>query len=240
VWRRVAEAVGLALVLTALPLAGAGGANALDAGNVSLPGHMLQDCGCAPYSSKPTFVAVAPDGTAWSTLVKVSKLVRTTAGGQVSYVDVPEGNSGVASPLGLVAGPDGAMWFSDLDNNRIGRATLAGALKLFELPNADSQPTGITTGPDANLWFTGFNDEALARLTPAGVFTEFPFGANAKPSSIATVGSKLVVVPGRLSEIDMMATDGTFTPQDLSGSPLFAAADPAGAWPGWRPRATTR
>jgi streptogramin lyase len=149
-------------------------------------------------SSRPTDLAVGPDGALWFGELFGNKIGRITVDGAITEYPLPTPNS---QPGGIIAGPDGNLWITENGTNRIGRMTPAGVITEFTIsttipvtadnPSGSSLPRFIRNGPDGNLWFTEFGANKVARITPAGVITEYPVPTTVTPSPAI----KLVGIP---------------------------------------------
>jgi streptogramin lyase len=114
---------------------------------------------------------------------------------------------------GMATGANSTTWFvTDFDG--IGRISQAGKVKLFSLPDNNSQPTAITLGPDGNMWFIEFEGSNVGKITPAGKVTEYNVGLNGFSNSfgIATGADGRIwfTDPGNsVPRIGAINTDGT-------------------------------
>src|SRR5712692_131955 len=139
---RVAQSVGLALLLAGAAVLAAAAPISATGGNVTeypLPPN-------AGYCACPIDIVTGPDGNLWFTenggAVGYGAIGRMTTSGSVTEFRLPTFNS---SPVGITGGPAGTqnLWFTEQNTNRIGEITIGGMLTQFTLPLAGSQPGGI-------------------------------------------------------------------------------------------------
>jgi len=216
---RAANIIGWAVLLAGMPAV-------LPAQSVSFTEYAVPT-----PSSRPSGIAVGPDGALWFTEYSGNKIGRITTTGAVTEFAIPTAN---AYPGAITAGPDGALWFTEYTGN-IGRITTAGAITEFAIPTANESAYGITAGPDGALWFTEYYPKAqIGRITTAGAITEFaspdtlspsPFGITAGPDGALW----FIEFSGKIGRI---TTAGAITEYAIPGPlvhPLGIAAGPDGA-----------
>ena len=126
-------------------------------------------------------VALAADGTAWTSLVEAGQLARVGPGGRVSRVSLDAEQS---RPMVLTPGPDDAIWFSRGDGH-IGRVDPAGAVSALPVPTRSGSPYGLCTGPDRTIWYTLLAADRIGAVTLGGEIEEYPLTAGTMPSLIA-------------------------------------------------------
>jgi virginiamycin B lyase len=127
-------------------------------------------------------VAVATDGTVWTTLVERGELACVDPGGQVGRVQLDAERS---RPMVVTPGHDGAVWFSRADGH-IGRVDADRSVTSKPVLTATGSPYGLCTGPDQALWYTLFMADRIGRIAASGEMEEFPLPAHSMPSHITS------------------------------------------------------
>jgi virginiamycin B lyase len=138
--------------------------------------HDVGSQGGTPYG-----IAIAADGTVWTTLQEADKLGRISADGQVTTFDVPTRNSGLGD---IAVDRSGTVWFLELRANKIGRFA-EGRFTEFAVPTPSAGLTALAAAPDGSVWFTELSAGKLGRLRNGRV-TELPLPrARSRPFGVA-------------------------------------------------------
>jgi virginiamycin B lyase len=159
----------LALLISVLPLADAHAED--DAINAAV---------FTQYSvqGSPKNIVLESDARIWFTMPDANKIGLLTGvavsanspeAASIQYFDTGAGTR----PYDLIFN-GGYLWFTMLGSNQIGRLTPAsGAIKTYNIPTANSEPTGITAGAGF-IWFVERKGDNLGRLNPAnGAIAEY-------------------------------------------------------------------
>jgi virginiamycin B lyase len=114
-----------------------------------------------PTGSKPSRIAIGPEGDLWVTMFDASSVDRITPEGQRTRFPLSPG----AGPNDIALGPDGAFWITEYGADKIARMTTSGVLTgEFPVPTAGAHPTGIAAGPDGAMWFTEIDTAKIGRI----------------------------------------------------------------------------
>ena len=95
-------------------------------------------------------VAVAAEGSVWTSLTGRGELAQVGPDGQVSRIRLDTGQS---RPMVLARGPDDAIWFSRGDG-QIGRTDPSGTVSSVPVLTPAGSPYGLCAGPGRTLWYT--------------------------------------------------------------------------------------
>jgi hypothetical protein len=116
-----------------------------------------------PAGSRPTGVAIGPEGAAWVAMFGRDAVDRIDVAGNRARFPLPAGTE----PEDIALGPDGAVWIAGWGSNAIVRMTTAGIVTAaYPIPAEVAEPTSIATGPDGAIWFTEAGVGKLGRLVP--------------------------------------------------------------------------
>lgn len=143
----------------------------------------------------PTVLAIAADGTVWSTaggggyanLAKVplnNRIVRLGRDGSLQEYQTPTAES---APTSIKQARDGSLWFTERVGNNIGRLDPAtGQITEYAVPTPQAGLTGIAIDSEDNVWFTEKKASKIGHFRPrTGQFREFPTPhPNAEPSTV--------------------------------------------------------
>jgi streptogramin lyase len=177
--------VVVALVASALFIAGCGGKSVLPTVNPAVPGSgingntnrvlaalTITEVPVPQPSSGPTGITTGPDGNIWFTEYYDNSIATyNISTGKIKRFHLSEVN---ARPAGIVTGPDGNLWFTESLADKIGRITTAGVITEFPLAVSGSDPIGIISGPVGKLWFTELDNNKIAAIsTQTGKIREF-------------------------------------------------------------------
>jgi streptogramin lyase len=116
-----------------------------------------------PAGSRPTGIAVGPEGDAWVAMWAAGAIDRITPTGTRTRFLLPPGSK----PYDLVFGPGGAFWIIEAGTGKIARMTTDGLVtNEYLVPSEETGQSGITVGPDGNIWFTDTEMSMIGRLVP--------------------------------------------------------------------------
>ncbi|OJU80565.1 MAG: hypothetical protein BGO11_07550 [Solirubrobacterales bacterium 70-9] len=116
-----------------------------------------------PVGSRPTGIAVGPEGNAWVAMWGAGAIDRLTPAGARTRFPLPAGSR----PNDIVLGPDGAFWITESGTGKIGRIDTAGTLTdEYPVPSGEIGQVGITVGPDAAIWYADPEAGLVGRLVP--------------------------------------------------------------------------
>jgi streptogramin lyase len=127
-----------------------------------------------PPGSRPSRIALGPEGDLWVAMFGASSVDRITLTGQRTRFPLSPG----AAPNDIALGPDGAFWITEYEGGKIARMTTSGELTgEFPVPTPGAHPTGIAAGPDGAMWFTEINTAQIGRISiDASTTTPAPVG----------------------------------------------------------------
>ena len=120
------------------------------------PGGEPSVCELGNPASRPSLLALGPDGAVW-----------VTRGGddRIDRIDGTRRSFAVGSgPYGIALGPDGGVWFTAIGADCVGRLSPDGEVGLTPVPGDNGMPAMITAGPDGAMWFTLNRRAALGRI----------------------------------------------------------------------------
>lgn len=130
--------------------------------------------------SKPIYVSVSADGTAWFTELEGSKIGRIR-NDQVEVAAIPTPN---ARPIAIKAGPDGSIWFTEEAGRKLGKINAQDlaqplATSLIEEISVDTAGTlaGLDILSDGTIWFQANGPDQLIRYKNKQ-FNTFPLGTS--------------------------------------------------------------
>jgi virginiamycin B lyase len=196
--RRVAAALGVAVVIATSTAASAGAA----AGTITqYP---------IPVETTPRGVTVGPDGKIWfvdsGNHVGGTFVGRMATSGAISSSDVVQLPS---SELGYTAtpGPDGNMWVEQgthIDKVPVG-VSLTSEITQFALSGGVGEYGSIIPGPDGRLWFD--LNKQVGTITTAGVLEAYESKSSSSVSGL-TVGADGKIWFGEATKIARMDTTG--------------------------------
>jgi len=124
------------------------------------PGGEPSVCELGNPASRPSLLALGPDGAVW-----------VTRGGddRIDRIDGTRRSFAVGSgPYGIALGPDGGVWFTAIGADCVGRLSPDGEVALTPVPGDNGMPAMITAGPDGAMWFTLNRRAALGRIDAGG------------------------------------------------------------------------
>lgn len=159
--------------------------------------HEIQSARGAPFG-----VAVAPDGTVWSTLQAGNALLRIGPDGVMEEIEIPTRGAG---PTDIAIAPDGAVWFLQFRTNQLGRYA-GGKFTTSAVPEGIGALSGLATTADGSVWCGAMKGAALVRLRGEQVDVYRLPREDAKPFSLAADGQ------GRLWYADIRGFVGVMTP----------------------------
>ena len=126
-------------------------------------------------------IAVAADGTVWSTLQAANQLLRIAPDGSMQTFDIPTRGS---SPGDILVGKDGAIWFHEFRGNKVGRYA-DGRFEEFPVGAEPAGLTGLAQAADGAIWFAMLRKGSLGRLKD-GKLEEFRLPRkDARPYNVA-------------------------------------------------------
>jgi virginiamycin B lyase len=154
-----------------------------------------------PAGSRPTGIAVDPEGDAWVAMWAAGAIDRITPTGTRTRFLLPPGSK----PYDLVFGPDGAFWIIEAGTGKIARMTTDGLVtNEYLVPSEETGQSGITVGPDGNIWFTDTEMSLIGKLVPDPLVP--PAGPSGGPPPAAAPVTK---APDKV-------------PPHFNGSPVFS------------------
>lgn len=130
----------------------------------------------------PYGVAIDAEGTVWATLQSGNALVRISAEGEMTEIEVP---TRASLPTDIAVDSTGAVWFLEFRANKIGRYA-NNKFTEFQIPgNEKAGLTGLAIAPDDSVWFGMLRTHSLGRFHN-GVFKKFRLPrSDARPYSVA-------------------------------------------------------
>lgn len=154
-------------------------------------------------------VAVAADGTVWTTRVGAGELVALHPDGQVRRIGLDSDHS---RPMVIACDPQGSVWFSRGDG-AIGHINAAGDITSQPVLTADGSPYGLCLGPDQrSVWYTLIAADKIGRITADGRIDEFPIAGGGMPSLItAGPDGALWFTLNQADAIGRITVDGDIT-----------------------------
>lgn len=177
--------------------------------------------------SRPSLLALAPDGAVW-----------VTRGGddRIDRIDRPDGTRRSfpvgTGPYGIALGADGAVWFTAIAADAIGRLAPDGTATLTPVPGDTGMPAMITAGPDGAMWCTLNRGGALGRVDTAGEITVHPLpDPDCGPVGIASDGTAIwfaEIGAGRVGRLVPGEPLQEFDLPDRAARPHAVAPDGAG------------
>jgi hypothetical protein len=178
---------------------------------------VITDYPITTAASKPTGIALGPDGAFWFTENAGNKIGRITTSGLITNeYPIPTANSG---PQAIAVGPDSALWFTESTGNKIGRISTSGVITEYPIPTANSSPQGIVTGPDGLVWFTESRANQIGSITTSGTITEYGvLTSNSQPTGITTDGWVLWFTETAGNNVGMITPQTALSPPPLCDS----------------------
>jgi virginiamycin B lyase len=177
--------------------------------------------------SRPSLLALGPDGSAWVTRGGDDRIDRFDRIGG-THRSFPVGGG----PYGIALGPDGGVWFTAIGADAVGRLSPEGEVALMPVPGDSGMPAMITAGPDGAMWFTLNRGAALGRVDTAGEITLHPLpDPGCGPVGIAADADALwfaEIGAGRVGRLVPGEAPREFDLPDRAARPHAVAPDGAG------------
>jgi len=176
-------------------------------------------------------VAIAPDGTVWTTRVGGGELVALRRDGEIVRFRLYSEHS---RPMVITCDPEGSLWFSRGDC-AIGRIDASGGITSHSVLTADGSPYGLCLGPDRrSVWYTLIAADRIGRITADGRIDEFPVPGGGMPSLItAGPDGALWFTLNQADAIGRITVDGDVTTYPLptpGAAPVGIDASDDGLW----------
>ena len=129
----------------------------------------------------PFGVAVAADGTVWTTLQNADALMRIAPNGDAAIIEVPVRQAGLSD---IAVAADGSVWLLAAGANKVVHH-VNGRFDEFNVPTPNAGLTALAVAPDGAAWFAALRAHRIGRVQH-GVVTEYALPRdNARPIGIA-------------------------------------------------------
>lgn len=175
-------------------------------------------------------VAVAADGTVWTSLVERGELARLDPDGTCTQIGL---GSSQSRPMVLANGDNDDLWCSRGDG-LLAHIDQAGTISSRPVLTTTATPYGVCAGPERTLWYTLVDHDRIGRVTPDGDTEEFPVPEGSMPSMLCAAGDNRVWVT--LNQADALCAitlDGKLTTYPLptpAAAPVGICASHGGVW----------